>query len=129
MDVMSIAVNIRRLLAERGMTQGELAEAVGISRQQVSNIINGHVSSFSSRLPAIAEALSVPVGDLFSEGQLREEADEARQLREALKHYEDENLRLRSELAGRDALVTELRGHVATLQNMVAMLQKQAKND
>lgn len=129
MDVMSIAVNIRRLLAERGMTQGELAEVVGISRQQVSNIINGHVSSFSSRLPAIAEALSVPVGDLFSEGELREEADEARQLREALKHYEDENLRLRSELAGRDALVTELRDHVATLQNMVAMLQKQAKND
>jgi DNA-binding XRE family transcriptional regulator len=47
------------------MSDGQLAERIGISRQAVNSIINGQSDPHLSRLHEIANALNVRVRDLF----------------------------------------------------------------
>lgn len=76
--------NLKRLRKEKGMTQEQLAEAVGVTSQAVSK---WELTSYpdAGLLPAIADALSVTIDELFGRGQakvtleqlLREELDQA----------------------------------------------------
>lgn len=62
---------ISEILKERGMTQTDLAEAIGISRVGLSKAINGNTTI--GTLKKIATALNVPVSELFaaqSEGMI-----------------------------------------------------------
>ncbi|MET3721557.1 MULTISPECIES: helix-turn-helix transcriptional regulator [unclassified Arthrobacter] len=58
--------SIRRLRFERGeMTQAELAERVGVTRQTVIAIEQGRYSPSLERAFQIAQVLSVPLEDVF----------------------------------------------------------------
>ena len=67
--------SIRRLRFERGeMTQAELAESVGVTRQTVIAIEQGRYSPSLEMAFQIAHALSVPLEDVFQYPQLEGDA-------------------------------------------------------
>ena len=51
----------------KNVSDGELAERIGVSRQTINNIVNGRSDPALSRLHDIADALLVRVRDLFME--------------------------------------------------------------
>ena len=52
---------------EKNMSDGELAQLVGVSRQTVNNWINGRRDISLSYLYKVANALEIRIRDLFSE--------------------------------------------------------------
>ncbi|MDR7161435.1 putative transcriptional regulator [Arthrobacter sp. BE255] len=67
--------SIRRLRFERGeMTQAELAERVGVTRQTVIAIEQGRYSPSLEMAFQIAHVLSVPLEDVFQYPQLEGDA-------------------------------------------------------
>jgi len=64
-----LAQNIRRLIKERGLTQQELADKVGISRVHLNNILTGKKGKRipQETLQKIAQALGVSVSELLEE--------------------------------------------------------------
>ena len=63
---MSFGENLKRILKQNGMTQKQLADRLGVTRQSVCWWING-VTPHSSKLPQIAEALGCSVQDLYGD--------------------------------------------------------------
>lgn len=63
---MNINDNIRRLRMEAGLSQEELSEKLGVSRQAVSKWENGVTSPDISLLPLLAGVLDVTVDSLFA---------------------------------------------------------------
>lgn len=59
--------NIRRIINEKGLKQGAIAEKVGYSNQQFSDILNGRRLIKPYDIVMIAGALGVAVGDLFED--------------------------------------------------------------
>lgn len=65
---------IRMLRAERRWSQAELAERVGVSRNSINSIENGH---FDPSLPlafAIADAFECAIEDVFERDAPKKEA-------------------------------------------------------
>jgi putative transcriptional regulator len=63
---MAIAVDIDVLLAERGMSVGEFAEAIGISPANVAVLKNGRAKAVRfSTLEAICRVLDCQPGDVL----------------------------------------------------------------
>ena len=62
----NMALIIKQLRVERGLSQLELAERAGVSRSQLSQIETETRPANTLRLAAIARALGVDVEDLFS---------------------------------------------------------------
>ena len=56
-------MRIKELLAERGMTMGELAEKAGMHQPEISRILTGNPTL--ATIEKIADALGVPTGELF----------------------------------------------------------------
>ena len=56
---------IRALRRERGMTQEDLAEAIGMSDRTVRNIERGSHPTTLATIGRLAEALGLPVKELF----------------------------------------------------------------
>ncbi len=66
----TFAANLRRIRKERGITQEQLAEAVGVSAQAVSKWeISGYPDA--QLLPSIADALGITIDELY--GRTRED--------------------------------------------------------
>ena len=64
----SVGPTVRELRLARGLTQGQLAEEVGIANETLSRIETMRLPSLSLDLAGrFAEALRVPVADLFRE--------------------------------------------------------------
>ncbi len=62
----NIVLRLDRMMVERKMSLGELAEKVGISNVNLSKIKNNHVTAIRfSTLAAICEALDCGVGDIL----------------------------------------------------------------
>lgn len=59
--------NIRAIRAGKGMTQEALALRSGVTRNVLIDVELGHRGILYERLIDIADALDVPVGDLFVE--------------------------------------------------------------
>lgn len=57
--------NVLRLLAEKQMTVKDLAEKIGMHRQGLSRILNGHVDTTMGNAERIAEGLQVHLYDLI----------------------------------------------------------------
>lgn len=62
---MHIGKNIRILRKKAGLTQAQLAEVLGIKQQMIADYERCKVNPEVSRLPVLAKALSVSVGELF----------------------------------------------------------------
>lgn len=59
-------LRIKEILKEKGMTNADLQNELGVSKQYISNIVNGRQSVSMSRLAEIAVALNVPIWQLFA---------------------------------------------------------------
>jgi transcriptional regulator with XRE-family HTH domain len=60
-----VVANIRAELARRGKTQEDLAEALGIARQNISQRLRNRVSFRIEELQAVADFLGIPIADLL----------------------------------------------------------------
>lgn len=60
-----VGLAIRRARRTKGLTQSELADNVGVSFQQIHKYESASNRISASMLAAVAEALCVPVSDLF----------------------------------------------------------------
>ncbi len=60
-------LRIKEILTQKGMTNKDLEQKLGLSKQYVSNLINEKQSASLSRLAEIADALGVGVGELFED--------------------------------------------------------------
>ena len=56
---------IKEILQEQKMTDSVLADTIGITRANMSNIVNGKTSPKMETLKKIADALKVKLSDLF----------------------------------------------------------------
>jgi transcriptional regulator with XRE-family HTH domain len=61
---------IARARRDSGLSQTELATAIGLSRTSISNIEKGRQKMLAHTLVDIAEALSVAIGSLLPDAQL-----------------------------------------------------------
>ena len=59
-------LRIKEIMEGKGVTSVSLAEAVGIHKVSVSNIINGKINPSAETLEKIAEALGVEMWELFA---------------------------------------------------------------
>ena len=66
MDTKELARKLKTLRTQRGFSQEELAERVGISYQQVQKYEKGDTRLTLERLYAFAQALNVPLEELLS---------------------------------------------------------------
>ncbi len=57
--------NLRRLRTERGISQGRLATKLKMDRAYLSEIENGHRKPTVDLLDKLADALNVPLHELF----------------------------------------------------------------
>lgn len=64
---MDIGNNIKKLLGRAGMSQRELADAIGKDRVTINHYISGKVIPPTNIIPKIAKVLKVNVSSLFSE--------------------------------------------------------------
>lgn len=58
-------LKIKEVLKSKGLTALSLAEMVGITQPNISNIINGKTNPSLETLEKIATALDVPISNLF----------------------------------------------------------------
>jgi transcriptional regulator with XRE-family HTH domain len=70
----AIAVQVRRLRLDTGLTVGEMALRVGISKAMLSKIENAATSCSLTTLARLASALDVPVSSLFRGADAKREA-------------------------------------------------------
>ena len=109
-----IGDNVKRLRRERGLTQEELAEAIGIAGQTVSKWERGDGYPDITTLPLIANHFKVSVDEVLGMEHIRDEAriDEARRSMEALsaaaENALDDDEKLDELIARRSALRREL---------------------
>lgn len=95
--------NVRRLLVERGRSQVELAEALGMSQGNVSLILNAEQPFQTKHLDNLARFFAVPVPILFIDAdepwfpfERRSGAERRRaERRSGMDRREDDNVRYR----------------------------------
>lgn len=63
----NIGINILKVLNEKNMSQTELADKIGISKQVMSKIVKGQKSINALEIKKISEALSVKMDRLLEE--------------------------------------------------------------
>ena len=63
-----VGSRIRKFRKDRGMSQAQLGEKLGVTFQQVQKYENGKNRVGASRLQMISTALDVPVGHFFTDG-------------------------------------------------------------
>ena len=73
---MSLGQNIRQKRKEMDMTQWQLADKIGVSESQISNIEVGKRSTSPEKLAKIADALHCNVADLYDLPE-KEQIDDA----------------------------------------------------
>lgn len=61
-----IISNVKRLISERGLKQGFVAEKAGFTDQEFSNIMNFRMLLRAEYVPDIAKAIGVTPNDLFA---------------------------------------------------------------
>ena len=66
MGQQTIATNVARLRADRGLSQAKLAESAGVSRLALGKIERGEVMPRSATLSDLAESLEVSLADLVT---------------------------------------------------------------
>jgi transcriptional regulator with XRE-family HTH domain len=65
--VARVGAGVRRLRESRGLTQAQLAEAAGMSTEEVSRLERGRREPRIGTLQRLAEAMSADIAELFAE--------------------------------------------------------------
>jgi transcriptional regulator with XRE-family HTH domain len=81
---------VRRLREQRSMTQGDLAERVGLGRTSMTNLEGGRQNPPLSILPDLANALGVTPSELLAEVSVESANDDQGPL---ASHVRDDDLR------------------------------------
>lgn len=66
-----IGDRLREFRKQRGLTQEQLSEKIGVTFQQIQQYENGSSRLNSDRLQQIAMALGIPIGSLFDDSDER----------------------------------------------------------
>jgi transcriptional regulator with XRE-family HTH domain len=69
---MNIGQNIVKIREAKGLSQKEVAMALGMDQSQYSKIEKGKTDPTTSTLEKIAAALDIQISELFGTGQVRE---------------------------------------------------------
>jgi len=86
-DPIDLGSRLRRLRRQRGLTQDELAVAVGVSRSAVAQWESGRSGQATSHLRRLAEALGIQVNDLMHDQHATETVAQAGDERALLRLY------------------------------------------
>ena len=78
-----IRSRIREIMKDRGLSQGALADTVGVSRATINNYLCGDTPMTIDRADQIAGILGVTLADLVADDADRQALDIGRQLRNA----------------------------------------------
>ena len=65
MQQIDVAANVRAELARRRITQTDVAQRLGVSRQNVAQRLNGSVDFRVGELIAVAEMLGITIAELL----------------------------------------------------------------
>lgn len=57
--------NLKQIRTQKGMTQGDIVRALGVSRSFVSNIENGKTNPTLATIAKLAKVLGVPIDKLI----------------------------------------------------------------
>ena len=60
-------IRLKEIMAERGVKSVELAGRLGVTKQTVSNLINGKVMPSIDTIQKAADALGVPLWQMFAD--------------------------------------------------------------
>lgn len=85
---------IRELRKDRGFTQEQLAELVDVEQKHVSRLELGKSFPTIERLEKIADALNVPLRDLFDFKHLADEDTRVKSIEEMVKCLSDDNQKI-----------------------------------
>ena len=64
-EVQKLAENLKRIRAEKCISQGDIVKATGIDKAMISNIENGKTNPTLATIAKLAKAISVPLEDLI----------------------------------------------------------------
>lgn len=117
MDNASIKENIIRIRTERGISQDEMARALGISRNSYRSIEKGLTCLINKRLGEIAKILGVPVEELALGYQPIESEERLEDIRISYKRNADDMK------SAADARIAELERIIASQKETIANLQ------
>lgn len=70
----AVAGAVRAEISRRQRSISEVAAAIGVSRQHLSNLLSGRRSFDTTQLAAIADFLAIPVERIFESAALSVEA-------------------------------------------------------
>lgn len=117
MDNASIKENIIRIRTEKGISQDEMARALGISRNSYRSIEKGLTCLINKRLGEIAKILEAPVEELALGYQPIESEERLEDIRLTYKRNAD-NMK-----SATDARIAELERTIASQKETIANLQ------
>jgi len=133
MDEKSIIDNLENKRLEKGFTQSEIAEKIGIARNTYVNLISGRTRVISEHLQPLADLLGVGLDELLlgykpfkeSDSLLKDSNGFEEQRLALIKKYEDDLTAMRDRLKYRDETIADLRNHIKTLQEIISMQKRQ----
>jgi len=64
-EARKLALNLKRIRAEKGISQGDIVKATGIDKALISNIENGKTNPTLGTIAKIAKAVGVPIEELM----------------------------------------------------------------
>jgi len=85
----TVGASVRTYRRQRGMTQTELGEALGLTFQQIQKYERGTNRISASKLVMRAEALRVPVGAFFEGCEGVTDNEQPDEIKALVKHFDD----------------------------------------
>lgn len=64
-EARKLGKNLKRIRTEKGISQGDIARAIGMDKGFISNIENGKTNPTLSTITKLAKAIGVSIGELM----------------------------------------------------------------
>jgi transcriptional regulator with XRE-family HTH domain len=64
-EIRKLAENLKRIRAEKGISQGDIVKSTGIDKAMISNIENGKTNPTLATIAKLAKAIGVSIGELM----------------------------------------------------------------
>jgi len=133
MDEQSIIGNLESKRQEKGLTQNELAERIGIARNTYVNLVSGKTKVINEHLRPIADVLGIGLDELLlgykpdktPEALLKDVNDFEEQRLSLIRKYEDDLAAMRDKLNGKDETIADLRKIIRAQEEIISMQKRQ----